>query len=206
VENSSIDPSRSVAVTHELANGTSPADVLAWKAAQARAATPAAGQTSLTADEGQHGKLWWWLHDLGLVLTQHERAELLRKAYGSGSGGVIVDKDGDPVDFDQLSDEEVIALYKELRGRPIGPPLAIAAAAVPLARDGSGKVHGQLPTPKDIQSWKKADLEQSAEELEKSIAARKAEQVRLGEEAVHRARITKEEDLLRAINKRLRGS
>lgn len=165
-----------------------------------------------SGEEEQHGKFWWWLHSHGLTTTKHERAELLRWSYGPKGGVVVTDKDGDPVDVDRLSDDEVIALNQRLRGRPIGPPLPIAAAALswPLACDATGKVHGPLPdtaqAQQKIQSLTREELEQSAEELEKSIAARKAEQLRLGEEGVHRARIAEEEDLLRAIRKKLSGS
>jgi hypothetical protein len=76
----------------------------------------------------EHGKLWWWLHDHGLALTKHERADVLRKGWGAESGVLVTDKNGTPVNVGQLSDDEVIALDKELRGQPIGPALAAAAA------------------------------------------------------------------------------
>jgi hypothetical protein len=175
-------------------------------------APPAAapGQ-QMPSQQEQHGKFWWWLHSHGLTLTKHERAEQLRWAYGPKGGVVVTDKDGNPVDVDRLSDDEVIALDQRLRGLPVGPPLPAAAVLTwPLACDATGKMHGPLPNPAEaqqkIQNMTREGLEQSAEELEKSIATRKAEQVRLGEEGPHRARIGQEEDLLRAIRKKLSGS
>ena len=74
--------------------------------------------------EEQHGKIWWWLHSHGQVHTKHENAEILRRGWGTQGGLVVTDELGDPIDVDRLSDDEVIALDKKLRGRPIGPPLA----------------------------------------------------------------------------------
>jgi hypothetical protein len=71
-----------------------------------------------------------------------------------------------------------------------------------LARDVTGKVHGDLPdfVPRN---WTREQLEVSRDELQASIATRTAEQARLGEEAGHRVRIGQEESLLRSIMKRL---
>jgi hypothetical protein len=79
--------------------------------------------------EEQHGKIWWWLHSHGQVHTKHERAEILRRGWGAQSG-VVVTEDGKPVNVEQLSDDEVIALDKKYRGRPIGPPPAVAMAPI----------------------------------------------------------------------------
>jgi hypothetical protein len=73
-------------------------------------------------------------------------------------------------------------------------------------RDGTGKVHGEFG--KDIPKyarpeWTPEQLEESANELQESIRTRKLEQLRLGEEAQHRARIGQEETLLRSILKKL---
>jgi hypothetical protein len=96
----------------------------------------------------------------------------------------------------------------------------------PPIRDRTGKIHDDelgrdIPrTPYEmdlaIKSWSKDELEASAIELEKSIAARKAEQLVKGEDSVgkqgqpvgapHRVRIGDEEDLLRRILKKLSGS
>ncbi|MFF0151933.1 RHS repeat-associated core domain-containing protein [Micromonospora sp. NPDC005203] len=71
--------------------------------------------------------------------------------------------------------------------------------------DSTGKVHGDLPAhvPSD---WTTDDLVDMADDLRTSIATRKAEQLRLGEDGPHRARITQEEQLLRQIEKLLSGS
>lgn len=161
--------------------------------------------------EEEHGRFWWWLHSHGLTLTKHERADILRRGWGPESGVAVTDRDGNPVDVSRLSDDEIIALDKQLRDRPVGRAGApIAALVWPLACDATGKLHGELPdaaeTQEQLQKMSREELEQSAEELEKSIATRKAEQLRLGEEGAHRARIAQEEDLLRAIRKKLSGS
>jgi Pretoxin HINT domain len=71
--------------------------------------------------------------------------------------------------------------------------------------DSTGKVHGDLPdhVPPD---WTVAQLEELEADLKVSIATRKAEQLRLGEDGPHRARIAAEERLLRQIEKVLSGS
>jgi hypothetical protein len=74
-----------------------------------------------------------------------------------------------------------------------------------LGLDATGKVHGNLPSyvPGD---WTAAELEQLESDLHQSIATRQDEQLRLGEEAGHRARIGEERDLLRQVQKVLSGS
>jgi hypothetical protein len=96
----------------------------------------------------------------------------------------------------------------------------------PPDRDGTGKVHSENPgenipqngaeIKRALDSWTREEMEIAAKELEGSIAARQAEQIRLGETnvgtegqrigAAHRVRIGKELALLRAILKRLSGS
>jgi len=190
------------------------------RARQTSAAPPATSITASQAEKAtrgnvsksdeEHGTVWHALHRIGLVTTKHERAELLRKAWGPESGAVVTDRDGDPIEVRRLSDDEVIALNDRLRNVPIGGVAAIAAVSWPLGTDGTGKLHGELPNVRDAQakisSMTREQLEQSAEELEKSIATRQAEQLRLGEEGAHRARIEQERDLLRAIKKALGGS
>jgi hypothetical protein len=100
-----------------------------------RPATPVASAPPVE----QHGWFWWRLHALGLTETKHERAELLRRAWGSRSG-VVVLKDGEEVDVDLLSDDEVIELNRRLRGRPIGPPLVTTAGPVLTAARGGNIV------------------------------------------------------------------
>jgi hypothetical protein len=67
----------------------------------------------------QHGAVWNFLHDHGLVQTDHERADDLRRAWGPPM--IVTDDDGNPIDVEKLSDEEIISLNKKLRGLPIGP-------------------------------------------------------------------------------------
>jgi hypothetical protein len=78
-------------------------------------------------------------------------------------------------------------------------------AACGIALDMTGKVHGDLPTypPSD---WTRDQLEDLADDLRISVANRKAEQLRLGEDGPHRARIGQEETLLRQIERILSGS
>ena len=94
--------------------------------AVAQAGTPP--QSSPVAEE--HSRLWWWLHDHGLAQTKHEKADLLRKALGPGSGWLVVDGNGVPVNLAQLSDDEVIALGKKLMDRPFELPFISPAAPV----------------------------------------------------------------------------
>jgi hypothetical protein len=91
----------------------------------------------------------------------------------------------------------------------------------PPVRDHAGKAGGELPRSgperqRAIESWTKEELQFAAAELKESIAARKAEQLRLGETSVgpagqrtgaaHRVRIDDEESLLKAILKKLSGT
>jgi Domain of unknown function (DUF4157) len=172
----------------------------------------AAAQVQPPEPEEPHNKLWHAAHSIGLVTTKHERAQLYRKAWGRASGVVVTDRDGNPIDVDRLSDDEVIALNARLRNIPVGwySTVPIVPVSWPLETDETGKIHGELPDAREAQSKIKSmtreQLEQSAEELEKSISSRASEQVRLGEEGAHRARIEEERDLLRAIRKLLGGS
>jgi len=78
-------------------------------------------------------------------------------------------------------------------------------AAERLALRGDGKVHGPIPDHVP-DNWSKDDLEQVKSDLETSIATRKEEQERLGEDPQHRWRLTEEEQLLKQIEKKLSGS
>ena len=97
-------------------------------------APPAAAQAGTPSqpspDVEEHGRLWWWLHDHGLVHTRHEQADLIRKAYGPGSGRLVVDGNGVPIDLDQLSDDEVIALGEKLLETRFELPFIWPAAPV----------------------------------------------------------------------------
>ncbi len=93
-----------------------------------RKAAPAPAPPAAAA-EPEHGRIWGWLHGLGLANTRHEQATLLRRAMGA-QGGRIYMRDGVPLNVEQMSDDEVLALEKETRGQPIGPPLVGAAARI----------------------------------------------------------------------------
>jgi hypothetical protein len=49
-------------------------------------------------------------------------------------------------------------------------------------------------------------MQEAEQELKESIATRKQEQIKLGEDAAHRSRIGEEEQLLRQVQKKLSGS
>ena len=92
------------------------------------------------AGEEQHGSFWWALHSVGLTITRHEQADLLRRAWGP-QAGVVVTENGEEVDVELLSDDEVIALNRRLRGRPVGPPVA-AVAGIGLTAGQGGEIIG----------------------------------------------------------------
>jgi hypothetical protein len=71
--------------------------------------------------------------------------------------------------------------------------------------DGTGKVHGDLPSTVPPE-WAADDLVDLADDLETSIAVRRAENSRLGVDYAHSRRIAQEEALLRQVRKRLSGS
>ena len=110
-------------------------------------APPAVAQAGTPPQPGpgveEHSRFWWWLHDHGLAQTKHEKADLLRKAMGPGSGRLVVDGNGVPVNVEQLSDDEVIALGKKLMDRPfelpfIGPGAPVNETPKPSGEDVSG--------------------------------------------------------------------
>ena len=101
--------------------------------AVARAGTP----PQPSPDVEEHNRFWWWLHDHGLAQTKREKADLLRKALGPGSGWLVVDGNGVPVNLEQLSDDEVIALGKKLMDRPFELPFI-----------GPGAPVDEIPKPK----------------------------------------------------------
>jgi hypothetical protein len=111
---------------------------LSWPSSLTRptrlSAPPVLAQSSgKTVPSEQHGSFWWWLHSLGLVQTRHERADLLRKGWGPPL--VITDKDGEVIEVAKLSDDEIIDLDQQLRGRWLRPHLG-AISAIPSAPAG----------------------------------------------------------------------
>ena len=106
-----------------------PATLAAVAASQPRPA-PSAAKLLVTkvvdvappaATEPAHGRIWWWLHALGLTETRHEQATALRRVMGS-QGGLVYTRDRAPQDVDQMSDDEVLALDRETRGQVHTPP------------------------------------------------------------------------------------
>ena len=81
------------------------------------------------AAEPAHVRIWQWLHGLGLTETRHEQAAELRRVM-SAQGGLVYTRDGVPLNVEQMSDDEVLALDKETRGQPHAPPLIGAAAPI----------------------------------------------------------------------------
>ena len=77
-----------------------------------------------------------------------------------------------------------------------------------LALDATGKLHGKIERglAGKLKDVPRERLGEFADDLQESIKVRKAEQLRLGEDGPHRARIGQEESLLRQVLKILGGS
>jgi uncharacterized protein YukE len=90
---------------------------------------------------------------------------------------------------------------------PQGPLVNYDADDLP-GLDGTGKIHtGPEGLPDYVPpEWTPEDLQQIQEDLKKSIETRQQEQIDLGEEPGHRARINAEIRLLRQVQKKLSGS
>ena len=135
--------------------GLSLADFQAVRAAamQASAAGPAAAPApdAAGAAEPQHNRAWWWLHDHGLAQTLHEKADGLRRSMGSAGGSVFM-RDGQRVEIDAMSDDEVIALDKEFRG--VGATPWPAGVVAPTMTSWGWK--DQAPYKKAVEELKKA--------------------------------------------------
>jgi hypothetical protein len=118
-------------------------------------------------------------------------------------------------DFAKLSPAQVIGEYNraqaalendEFKVVTGTPPNIVPGGGIPVPiRDITGRVHADLPDHVP-DNWTKEDLEQARDELKESIKRRNEEQVQMGEEGGHRERIRREEQLLRQIEKKLRGS
>ncbi len=72
--------------------------------------------------------------------------------------------------------------------------------------DSRGKVHGQLPRPKDLGNYGPDDLRRLQEQLRKSVRERIRKTVELGRDRAHGQRQGAEQDLIEAIEKHLSGS
>ncbi len=79
--------------------------------------TPAS-PTSAIAAEPEHGSVWTWLHRHGLAETRHEQADDLRR-FIKASGGLL-SAEGEPVDVDAMSDDDLLALDRDKR-QPVMP-------------------------------------------------------------------------------------
>jgi RHS repeat-associated protein len=70
-----------------------------------------------------------------------------------------------------------------------------------LARDRTGKVHGDVPTIAQMKGLPLVQIREAIDELKASIMVRQQEARQLGEDGPHRARIGEEEALLRSLEK-----
>lgn len=80
--------------------------------------------------EAQPGRGSWFHRTFGIP-TKHERAEILRKGWGPPL--MLTDKDGEVIDVEKLSDDEIIKLDQERRGLPI---VHAGISAIPSAPAG----------------------------------------------------------------------
>ena len=73
------------------------------------------------------------------------------------------------------------------------------------SRDSTGKVHGKLPTPQELEYYDSEELEQFKDELIGSIEERIRKTIELGSDRGHGQRQGVEQDLVRSIEKVLDG-
>jgi len=71
--------------------------------------------------------------------------------------------------------------------------------------DATGKVHGDLPHPKDLNEYHPEDLRQLADELRQSVRERIRKNSELGPSGNHGLRQAQEQDLIKSIEKHLDG-
>ena len=69
--------------------------------------------------------------------------------------------------------------------------------------DETGKVHGELPDPKDFEKYDKDELQKLADELQKSVAERIRKTEELGSDKGHGERQGDEQNLQKYLNKYL---
>jgi hypothetical protein len=72
------------------------------------------------------------------------------------------------------------------------------------SRDLTGRIHGEIPN-QVPGNWRRRELQDLIAEIEASLATRRANQIRFGEEARHRVRIAEEEAWLRKLQRRFQG-
>jgi hypothetical protein len=108
------------------------------------------------------------------------------------------------------------------RGYPVGgcgtkyvcgvlPAISPQSGVSELGLDATGKLHGRITGRmssllKELGELSSGRLEELGSDIESSLRVRRAEALRLGEDALHRLRIGEEETLLRRIMKLLSGS
>jgi len=71
------------------------------------------------------------------------------------------------------------------------------------ALDSTGKVHGELPRPKDLGDYEVEDLQQLRDELGQSVKERIRKNSELGPKGGHGERQAAEQDLIKSIDKHL---
>jgi RHS repeat-associated protein len=74
------------------------------------------------------------------------------------------------------------------------------------ALDSTGKVHGELPHPKDLEKYDKDDLENLKNELKQSVKEHIRKTTEMGRDRNHGQREGAEQELIKAIEKHLSGS
>lgn len=107
---------------------------------------------------------------------------------------------GSHLDFPALDGNGRLGETIEIECGPIGSTQT--SDPDPPALDGTGKVHGDIPS-HIPDGWTIEQLEELAVDLPRSIATRKQEQIDIGEHGPHRERLRQEDRLLRQVNDRL---
>ena len=83
-------------------------------------------------------------------------------------------------------------------------PSEFQAAKKPLpALDSTGKVHGELPRPRDLRNYSREDLLQLRDELRQSVQKRIEVTTQLGRDKAHGQRQGAEQALIKSIEKLL---
>jgi hypothetical protein len=66
--------------------------------------------------------------------------------------------------------------------------------------DRTGKVHGELPRPKDLKNYSREELSQLKGELDKSVQQRIRKNIELGSDKPHGQRQAAEQQLIKSIS------
>jgi len=162
---------------------------------------------------GQQQGFWWCLfHESDQDRTakaariEDERQRILHGRHADGSPLTAAER----TRIERASQTQIDELFNTILENTSFQQAQAQGTVAPsspdgLSRDSTGKVHGDLPD-QVPDSWSKDDLEWTRDELKESIKTRKAEAQRLGEDGPHRERLRQEEQLLRAVEKKLSGS